>query len=558
MNRKFWLSLTALLLALAMLAACGGKTPPAETVTTLAQNDMAYELADASGIEVHDFELEDGEVRTWNDRPVAAPLAGSIAVPQGEGPHPLVVIVHGAKRVDSIREKVYAGFDYLVRQLAAEGYAAMSINVNLEYSLDYGESIENAWGYSIFQQHLALLEQANVGEDTGHGIDLEGKINLDEMHLIGHSRGGESIDTFARQEKKAGLSRIQSLIRVASTNVIYHSTDESLHLDIPVGIILPEFDGDLRAPFAQQVFDEILRDTENQSIASVVYLRGANHNFFNRAVLVDDRTADDDSPAMLAEATWLTREQQEDFLMRYAAAFLSALKGEQLSTFDPQEPQPVRMFGLDVIASSYLPGVQNIWGATGTTGFATGTASARQYVQRMNSDGFFNHPSVINWAAEELPMNALSWDENWIGTDGNGAMVSFTPYVYDFSNAFAMSLYVAVDSSNELNPQGQNQAFTVRLTDRSGARSSVMIPAGTSALTWHPGSVYEYQGGYINENDEWVDAMMEDWQGFMPLGELRIPLRYFGGIDMETIASIEIVFDQTASGAVMLEGIYLK
>ena len=542
MTRKLWPSFAALILAVAMLTGCG-KTKTEPTISTLPLNNMAFDLADASGIEVHAFELADGEVRTWNARPVVAPLAGIIALPEAQRPHPLVIIVHGARRIDSIRDKVYAGFEYLVRQLAAEGYAAMSVNVNVEYTEEFGESLGGSWAYSIFGQHLALLERANAGEDAGHGIDLTGRLDLDQIHVMGHSRGGELADIFVRNDQAVGLGRIRSILRVASSVLSYDEPEDAPHPDIPTGIILPEFDGDLVTPFGQQVFDEILMEARNRSFASVVYLRGANHNFFNRAVENDDRTSGFGEVAQTAKETWLTREEQEDFLMRYAAAFLAIATGARgpWGTFNPLEPQPVTMFGYAAMASTYLPGVRRI--LTSGTGTAAGVATAERYVQRGLIEGLFNHPSVINRRDEQLRLTALTWN----GEDGAAA---FTPTENDFSGAEAISLYVAVDSSNELNSQGENQAFTIALIDSAGARRSVIIPAGTSALAWHPGKVHHYEG--------WGDIPgVEAWLGFMPLGELRIPLGLFDGINLGMVASIEIVFDQTASGAMMLEGMYL-
>ena len=49
------------------------------------------------------------------------------------------------------------GFDYLVKQLAAEGYVAIAININVNYTFDFGESIWDSWAYSIFEKHLELL-----------------------------------------------------------------------------------------------------------------------------------------------------------------------------------------------------------------------------------------------------------------------------------------------------------------------------------------------------------------------------------------------------------------
>jgi len=515
--------------------------PPA---TELAVTDMAFELADASGIKVHDFSLGDGNLTNVLGRPIPAPLDGIIAVPDSDGPHPLVIILHGAKRIETVYDRVYAGFDYLVGQLAAEGYVAVSFNINIEWTFDFGESSWNEWSYALFEQHLALLEEANSGQDPGYGVDLTGKVDIDQIHLIGHSRGAEVADTFCRRDELAGLDRIRSMIRVAPSTVIYHGPDDQPHPDVPTSIILPEFDGDL-LPFGQTVYDEIVMESFNRSLASLVYLRGANHNFFNRDFEEDDRIWFTDGAAYLAKETWLTRDQQEDFLKHYAAAFLSLVTGKKApwGTFAPAEPQPASMFGYRVTASTYIPGLQSILNTPSAQNqsdvYATGAATAGFWLQSFPVEGYFTHPSVINRRDEQLPLYSLEWD-------GAGGAVSFSLSTGDFSGHRALSLYVAVDSSNELNPYGEDQSFTLSLTDSSGAAQSVFIPAGTGALTWHPGYVQEF---------EWGGSM---WMGFMPLGDLRVPLTCFDTLDLGSIADLTITFDRSPSGAVMLSGIYLK
>ena len=106
------------------------------------------------------------------------------------------------------------------------------------------------------------------------------------------------------------------------------------------------------------------------------------------------------------------------------------------------------------------------------------------------------------------------------------------------------------NDSNELNPQGEYQAFTVNLTDASGNSQRVIIPAGTNALARHPGYMFE---------TEWLNGETQMfWAGYTPLGELRIPLSYFGDVDLSAVAEVAVIFDQTPSGAVMLSGMYLK
>ncbi len=84
-------------------------------------------------------------------------LNGIISVPDGEGgPYPVVVILHGnhpgcpipeGDHVDrwpcdpEVERPNYRGFDYLVSRLAAQGYIALSMNVNAENTFGFGEPV---------------------------------------------------------------------------------------------------------------------------------------------------------------------------------------------------------------------------------------------------------------------------------------------------------------------------------------------------------------------------------------------------------------------------------
>ncbi|MCL2368353.1 MAG: stalk domain-containing protein [Oscillospiraceae bacterium] len=510
-------------------------------------DDMFFPLADASNIQVHEFDFGMANIVDLINRPLPVPMAGVIAAPSTPGPHPLVVVIHGnalgqPEVQESIYARVYSGFGYLVRQLAAEGYVAISFNVSVDYSVDYGESVWGDFAYQIYQYHLARLEQANAGETVGHGLDLTGMIDFDEIHLIGHSRGGENADTFVRRERAAGLDRIRSIIRVGSTVFVYNEEDENAAPpDLPVGVILPEFDGDVRFLDGQIIFDEALAQGTNNSMISLVFLRGANHNWFNSFLAGDDGARFDFA------VDRITRAEQEDFLMRYAAAFLSMTSQNRApwGAFNVTQPQPVRMFGHDVVASTYVAGLQSVL-ATPVAGVpaatATGSATAAFYVQTWpwESEGLFSHPTVLARPDGRLPL----YDLQWTGTDG---AVSFPLLNGNFSQHQTLSLYLAMDSSSLLNAQGQGQALTITLRDGSGTERSVIAPPGTSALAWHPGHALY---------DDWDSSYY--WEGHMPLGELRIPLTFFTGLDLAVITQLTISFDQTASGAVMLADVFLK
>jgi hypothetical protein len=112
-----------------------------------------------------------------------------------------------------------------------------------------------------------------------------------------------------------------------------------------------------------------------------------------------------------------------------------------------------------------------------------------------------------------------------------------------------LTLFFAVDSSDALNSKGDDQSFTVALMYTSGTKQSVLVPKGTSALAYHEGRIVEIK--------EYDGTTTRYWDGYMPLGELRIPFSYFDGINMSKVTELLIELDQTDSGAVILSGIYL-
>jgi dienelactone hydrolase len=510
---------------------------------TLALQDMTYTLADSSGVKVSAYDFGEGDLKNSGGMQVPCPLDGIVAAPEGSGPYPLVIVFHGVTRVKSVYDRVYSGFDYLVAQLAAEGYVAVSFNVNIEYHCwDYGESRMFDWAYQVYKQQIALLRWANDGQESGHGVDLQGKIDFSQIHLIGHSCGGEMADLIIRKELDEGLNRIRSLVRVQATTLIY----DDPFPDVPTGIIIGEFDGDVPEA-GQYVFDELQKQQGRFSPASIVYLRGANHAFFNRCFIKDEARS---------QINRLTRKQQEDFLARYACAFLSVYAKvrepgqfkNSVGIWDVTEPQPVTMFGYDVTASGITPERLPLFVPTpvGVSHPVSGGAANVTFISKISGDGvWFRHPGASYVADNKLPLYAIRWN-------APGGTVSFNctqDFSVDLSAYSALSLFVALDSSDALNPKGEDQSFTVALMDASGAKRGVLVPRGTSALSYHDGRIVE--------NREFDGTMTRYWDGYMPLGELRIPLSYFNGINLSRVTELLIELNQTDSGAVMLSGIYL-
>src|SRR5260370_37135731 len=117
----------------------------------------------------------------WPFNNTNVPLNGHIRVPRGRGPFPLAVFAHGnhAPAANST-----PGYLYLCDLLASHGIIAATIDVNFLNGGNFGEND----GRAIV--HLEHLKQFRVW-DAKAGHPLSGKIDLNRIMIVGHSRGGE-------------------------------------------------------------------------------------------------------------------------------------------------------------------------------------------------------------------------------------------------------------------------------------------------------------------------------------------------------------------------------
>src|SRR5215472_5646695 len=111
------------------------------------------------------------------------PLNGHICVPHGRGPFPLAVFAHGNH--DPLQNST-PGYLYLCELLASHGIIAATIDVNFLNGFNFGEND----GRAIV--HLEHLKQLRTWNSTA-AHPLHGKVDLNRILIVGHSRGGEAV-----------------------------------------------------------------------------------------------------------------------------------------------------------------------------------------------------------------------------------------------------------------------------------------------------------------------------------------------------------------------------
>jgi len=107
-----------------------------------------------------------------------------------------------------------------------------------------------------------------------------------------------------------------------------------------------------------------------------------------------------------------------------------------------------------------------------------------------------------------------------------------SPRPVDVHSWAAVSLSVAVTpakSDADLNDDIAPRPFTLVLVDAAGHRAGVVVPA--------------------------TEPAVRPWPTVTVLGTIRIPLARFHGIDLRRIAAVELAFDRTARGALLVSDV---
>ena len=111
------------------------------------------------------------------------PLNGHICIPHERGPLPLAVFAHGNH---GPLENSTPGYLYLCQLLASHGIIAATIDVNFLNGFNFGENDARAI------VHLEHLKQFRTWNGTA-AHPLHGKVDLNRILIVGHSRGGEGV-----------------------------------------------------------------------------------------------------------------------------------------------------------------------------------------------------------------------------------------------------------------------------------------------------------------------------------------------------------------------------
>ncbi len=455
----------------------------------------------------------------------AVPLHAVGYYPDGAGPFPLVLIVHGNH---DPAELSYPGYDYLTSQLASWGFIAVSVEEDFLNGSVAGEM--DARGI-VLLRHLQLFREWN--NDPTH--PLYGKIDMNWIGLAGHSRGGEAIGAAwlfntSLHDASDPLFKfhfnIRSLFAIAPVDgqLFPMGFDEVVLENVDYFIMHGSHDGDVSDFQGKEMYDRALPvDQPGDAEKALLFAQGANHGQWNEIWAPGGDPWPPSSPTPLMSAA----DQQAIGLIFMTGWFRSTLQGRACYRLMLAGEKTFASF--PAVAAKMNLQYQN---------------EPREFINHYEEDSNTTTGSLTG--AVNTGTDFDNWSEGYLypGSTRNLILaydVTTAVYRVNLPSAgntalddYDMLSFVAgqmVEDSDFYNVYGEDQNFSVRL----------VIEGTPSALL----PVSDYRP-LISQ------CRMTSGSSSKTVGDtIRIPLDDFGGggtVLPSQVDAIEFVFDQTDSG----------
>lgn len=258
------------------------------------------------------------------------PLNARVWYPEGPGPFPLVLIVHGNHNLADFSDP---GYEYLGELLASRGFILASIDENFingglfhDPPLKPGSAVRG-W---LLLEHLKLWKEWNQTA----GNPFQGKVDLSRIALMGHSRGGEAAATAAAFNRMKYYPEdanikfdygfaIKSVVAIAPADGQYKPAEQDRWIsDVSYLTLQGAHDADVSSFLGSRQWDHVKFTQPGPWFKAEIYAYRANHGQFNT---VWGRT-DAGQPLswLLNLKPLMPGEEQRRISKTYISAFLEA------------------------------------------------------------------------------------------------------------------------------------------------------------------------------------------------------------------------------------------
>lgn len=493
------------------------------------------------------------------------PLNGRVYLPEGEGPFPLILIVHGNH---SMLDYSDGGYAYLGELLASQGYIVVSVDenfINGHWSGDFRgkEMPTRAW---LLLKHLE--QWAAWNEDSQH--DLAGKVDMDKLMLIGHSRGGEAVSIAAAFNRlpyfpdDASVAfdfnfNIRGVVAIAPTDYRYHRQIQLENINFLS--LQGSYDADETSFWGLRAYRR-LQFTDNEAwFKAAVYLHRANHGQFNSSW----GSSDFGGPFswLLNRGALISGEEQQMAAKLFISAFAQAALNnhraylpvfEQVAVVRDWLPENYYLTHFaDTSCYTIVDFEDDIDLSTGGAHATIRTQNLKiwreENVKARDGGSQENNVAVIGWDyGEEILLDSLATFE----------ILLKDSLLQPLDSSGSIRLVVAAANHQELD-QLNKPAKTrdepaldlrIRLTDASGNTAEAL-------LSDHKAIAPRLKTQFTKLSSLDKDMMGNEWE--IQPETFALPLAAFQqqrpGFDYANLRKISLLFDQTAYGLLIIDDI---
>ncbi|MGA9290760.1 MAG: hypothetical protein WBV93_20700 [Anaerobacillus sp.] len=490
----------------------------------------------------------------WGFKDTNVPLNGRVWMPEGNGTFPLVLIVHGNHKMEDFSDE---GYNYLGELLASRGFTAISVDENfLNSSWSGGVAGDingRAW---LLLQHIEEIETLSNQKNN----PFYGKVDLDEIALIGHSRGGQAailaakFNELDRYPNNASMSfdfhyNIQTVIALAPTD--YQTlSDRKIEVDDVNYLLLQgSYDSDLSEFEGDRQYNGVHLTGKEKVIKSALYVDRANHGQFNTTWGENDTYFP--FTLLLNKEPMLDGQEQQQIAKTYVAGFLEAT----LHKDDAYRPMfEDYRYALDWLPdtsyiSKYEDPSYNIYSDYEED--VDPTTASSPYID-------ITAGSLLQWYEGELEFRRdkvrdnhgvfLKWNQSY--SKNGHYTLNFTkplqdPFAYTDNSALTFTAANTSDFENQIPID-----FTITVTSTDGESASVklsdVMPMQGVLPIQHTKTIFFEKGRY----GEPTEPVLQTFN--IPMSRFTDHNRAF---DPAKLASLSFQFNASESGSIYLDHI---